>query len=138
MLHEQFQVSVHDSLGFFVSHDQNATQPNEMFKIKSCRPLSDAVLRFSHLKFGCNFGNESGWYNLKTKVIYWDILRESSYLIYAKAFLIETYSTVRIGKYQSGKFPIQNGLKLGDALSSLRFNFALEYAIRGSRNTKKF
>jgi hypothetical protein len=41
--------------------------------------------------------------------------------------LNETYST---GKFQSDRFPIQNGLKQGDALSSLLFNFALEYAIR--------
>jgi hypothetical protein len=44
--------------------------------------------------------------------------------------LNETYSAVLIGKYQSDKFPIQNGLKQGDALSPLLFNFALEYAIR--------
>jgi hypothetical protein len=30
----------------------------------------------------------------------------------------------------SGIFPVQNGLKQGGALSSLLFNFALEYAIR--------
>jgi hypothetical protein len=28
----------------------------------------------------------------------------------------ETYSTVGTGKYQSDKFPIQNGLKQGDVL----------------------
>jgi hypothetical protein len=33
-----------------------------------------------------------------------------------KICLNETYSTVRIGKYQSDKFPTQNGLKQGDAL----------------------
>jgi hypothetical protein len=47
-----------------------------------------------------------------------------------KMCLNETYSTVRVGKYQSAKFPIQNDLKEGDALSPLFFNFALEYAIR--------
>jgi hypothetical protein len=44
--------------------------------------------------------------------------------------LNETYTTVRIGKFQSEKFPIQNGLKQGDALSLLLFNFALAYAIK--------
>jgi hypothetical protein len=44
--------------------------------------------------------------------------------------LNETYSKVRIGKLLSGTFPIQNGLKQGDALSPLLFSFALEYAIR--------
>jgi hypothetical protein len=37
---------------------------------------------------------------------------------------------VRIGKHLSDSFPIQNGLKQGDALSPLLLNFALEYAIR--------
>jgi hypothetical protein len=44
--------------------------------------------------------------------------------------LNETYSTVHVVKYQSDRFPIQNGLKQEDALSPLLFNFALEYAIR--------
>jgi hypothetical protein len=33
-------------------------------------------------------------------------------------------SKVRIGKYLSDNFPIQNGLKQGDALTPLHFNFA--------------
>jgi hypothetical protein len=47
-----------------------------------------------------------------------------------KMCLNETYSKVCIGKHLSDNFPIQNGLKQGDALSPLLFNFALEYAIR--------
>jgi hypothetical protein len=47
-----------------------------------------------------------------------------------KMCLNETYNRVRVGKYLSDKFPIKNGLKKGDALSPLLFNFALEYAIR--------
>ncbi|KAJ4448789.1 hypothetical protein ANN_00180 [Periplaneta americana] len=42
----------------------------------------------------------------------------------------ETYSRVRIGQFLSDAFPIHCGLKQGDALSPLLFNFALEYAIR--------
>jgi hypothetical protein len=44
--------------------------------------------------------------------------------------LNETYSKVRVGKLLSDKFPIQNGLEQGDALSPLLFNFTLEYDIR--------
>jgi hypothetical protein len=47
-----------------------------------------------------------------------------------KMCLNETYSKVRIGKHLSDSFPIQSGLKQGDAVSPLLFNFALEYAIR--------
>jgi hypothetical protein len=47
-----------------------------------------------------------------------------------KMCLNETCSEVRIVKRFSDSFPIQNGLKQGDALSPLLFNFALEYAIR--------
>jgi len=41
----------------------------------------------------------------------------------------ETYSGVRVGKYLSDMFATKNGFKQ-DVLSSLLFNFALEYAIR--------
>ena len=47
-----------------------------------------------------------------------------------KMCLTETYSRVRVGKNSFDRFPIRNGLKQGDALSPLLFNFALEYAIR--------
>jgi hypothetical protein len=47
-----------------------------------------------------------------------------------KLRLNEMYSKVCIGKYLSDGFPTQNGIKQGDALSPLLFNFALEYAIR--------
>jgi hypothetical protein len=44
--------------------------------------------------------------------------------------LNETYSKVYVGKHLSDIFLIQNGLKQGDALWSLLFNFASENAIR--------
>jgi hypothetical protein len=47
-----------------------------------------------------------------------------------KMCLNETYSKVHIGKNLTEKFPIQNGLRQGDASSPFLFNFYLEYAIR--------
>jgi len=47
-----------------------------------------------------------------------------------KMSLTETYSRVRMGKNVSDRFPIRNGLKQGDALSPMIFNFAFDYAIR--------
>jgi len=40
-----------------------------------------------------------------------------------------TYSVIYVGEYLSDTFPIQNGLKQGDALSPILFNFVSEYAI---------
>jgi hypothetical protein len=45
-----------------------------------------------------------------------------------KMCLNEMCSEVRLGTHLSDSFPVQNGLKQ-DALSSLHFNFAFEYAI---------
>jgi hypothetical protein len=50
-----------------------------------------------------------------------------------KMCLNKTYSKVCVVKHLSDSFPIQNGLKQGDALSPLLFNSALEYAIRGDQ-----
>jgi len=47
-----------------------------------------------------------------------------------KMYLTDTYSRVWVDKNLSEMFPIKNGLKQGDALSPLIFNFALEYTIR--------
>ena len=47
-----------------------------------------------------------------------------------KTCLTEMYSRVRVGKNLSDVFPIRKGLKQGDALSPLLFNFVLEYVIR--------
>jgi hypothetical protein len=42
----------------------------------------------------------------------------------------ETYTKVCIDKHLSDMLPFQNGLKQGNALLPLLFNFALESAIR--------
>ena len=47
-----------------------------------------------------------------------------------KMCLTETYSRVWVGKNLSDVFPFRNGLKEGDGLSPLLFNFASEYTIR--------
>jgi hypothetical protein len=47
-----------------------------------------------------------------------------------KMCLNENCNKLRISKHLSDNFPIQNGLKQGDALWPLFFNFVLEYDIR--------
>jgi len=42
----------------------------------------------------------------------------------------DTYSKVRVGKLLSDMFTRKNGLKQGEALSPLLFNFAVEIAVR--------
>jgi len=72
--------------------------------------------------------------SVRREVLYYRILIEfgipRKLVRLIKMSLTETYSRVRVGKYVSDRFPIRNGLKQGDALTPLLFNYALEYAIR--------
>jgi len=70
--------------------------------------------------------------SVRTEVLYkilieFGISRKLVRLI--KMSLNETYSRVRVGKNVSDRFLIRNGLKQGDALSLMLFNFALECSI---------
>ena len=47
--------------------------------------------------------------------------------------LNETYSTVRVGKHLSDMFPIHIGLKQGEALTPLLFNFVYNKPLGGLR-----
>ena len=73
-------------------------------------------------------------YDSVRRVILYKILIEfgipRKFVRLIKMSLTETYCRVRVGKNVSDRFPIRNGLKQGDALSQMLFNFALEYAIR--------
>jgi hypothetical protein len=80
---------------------------------------------FIDLKKACDSFKREILYNI---VLEFGIPKKLVRLI--KMCLKETYSKVCRGILLSDKFPFQNGLKQGDALSPLLFNFALEYAIR--------
>jgi hypothetical protein len=68
---------------------------------------------------------EGVWYNI---IIEFGIPMKMIRLI--KTFLNETYSRVQAGKLLCDMFLIMNGLKQGDSLSPMLFNFASKYTIR--------
>jgi hypothetical protein len=53
-----------------------------------------------------------------------------------KMCLNETYNEVHMGKHLSHSIPIQNGLKQGDALSPLLFNFTLNMPLGRSKKIR--
>ena len=80
---------------------------------------------FIDVKKAYDLVRREGWYN---NLIESGIPMKLVRLI--KIFLNETYSRVQVRKLLSDMFPIKNGLKQGDSLSPMPFNFALEYANR--------
>jgi hypothetical protein len=67
--------------------------------------------------------------SVRSEVLYiipFDFVTPMRLLRLIKLCLTETYSRVWIGKNPSVMFPVRKGLKQGDALSPLLFNFALE------------
>jgi hypothetical protein len=82
-------------------------------------------LQFINLKKVCDSVTREVLYNILHEFY---ISKKPVRLI--KRCLNETYSKGHVGRLLCVIFPIQNGLKQGDALLPSLFNFALEYAIR--------
>ena len=96
--------------------------------IIECTVIENHIVRvFRRLVLACSYDSVR-WEVLYNILMEFGIPKKLIRLI--KMCLTETYSRVRVGKNLSDMFPIKNGLKQGDALSPLLFNFALEYAIR--------
>jgi hypothetical protein len=87
---------------------------------------------FTDFKKACNLVRREVLYSILIEL---GIARKLVGLI--NMCLNETYNTARIGKYQSDKFHIQNGLKQGDALSPLLFNLLWDTPLGGSKRTKR-
>ena len=90
--------------------------------------------QWNKMKQGIHSINFEQDYDTVRRVVLYKILMEfcipMKLVGLMKMCLNETYSRFRVGKYLSDILPIMTGLKQGDVLSPLLFNFTLEYAIR--------
>jgi hypothetical protein len=76
---------------------------------------------------------KNAYYSVRREVLYTVLIEfgvSMKLLRLIKECLNETYIKIRKGKHLSDSFPTQNGLKQGDTLSPLLFNFSFEYVIR--------
>ena len=76
---------------------------------------ADNITLYRHICSETSFRASELWYNKKVNWINQDMFR---------------WSTVRIENLLSSSFVYKIGLKQGDTLSPLLFNFSLEYAIK--------
>ena len=98
------------------------------------------------------FGTYHGAFVIDRRTIFWNLCNTSMLELLAvphrgmpyvhMGFMMVLYSSslfssdncrVRVGKNLYDRFPVKDGLKQGDALWPLLFNFASEYAVRRVR-----
>ena len=109
---------------------RNRSTTNHIFRI---RPTLEKKLEYNEAVHQLFIDFKKAYDSVRREVLY-NILIEfgipMKLVRLIKMCLNERHSRVRVGWNLSDIFPTRNGLKQGDALTRMLFNFALEYAIR--------